>query len=236
MNIYVRNITRGLLVPITFGLIATAPPPAASAEPSSIRQRVDIRTASELVAKNRLKSPISSASPMARIEARSEFRRIRLSGYGSPSFSESVTVQDGSRSIISVPLSGASLVSGSNVTLVYDSGKLVDYYEVIYAAMDATSGRGIVWRNGAIVFDKVATDDGTVVDPSTPLNVKTFSLSKFNKCLANQGIAAWAVALAGVICGAGCAATFGMACALCFAGISFISGGVIALCLGKAQQ
>lgn len=231
-----KRLARALFLPITFGLIAILPPSTASATTHGASQMVDVRAAAEQLTASHAKDRVRTAAASVRDSARADLARVRLSGFGTPVYSDTVALQDGSRSLVSVPLVGADFATGSNATLVYDSGKLVDYFEVVYVALDAHSGRAIVWHNGAIIFDKVATNDGTITDPSTPLKVKSFSYDKFQKCLNQHGVAAWAVSLAAVICGMGCTATFGMACALCFAGISFIAGGTIALCLGKAQQ
>ena len=58
-------------------------------------------------------------------------------------------------------------------------------------------------------------------------------LSKFNDCLASQGIAAWAITAASIACGALGPTPAGVAC---MHGLSFLTGGVIGYCFEKALR
>lgn len=232
-----RALTTILTALVALSLMTAGSPPAV-AETSPGSQRIDSRSAAESVLRGtnkRAAMPQVGQSHAVQV-ARAALPALRLSGNGEVAVGRSVGFRDGDLQYISSPLLGSDLLDASNVTIVLDSsGRIADYYETIFVPMDANSGRVVIWHRGEIAFDKVATNDGVIADPAQPLQV-SFSWSKFNKCLASQGIASWAITAITAACSALCVATVGAGCALCISAAALVGGSTLAFCLGKAQQ
>lgn len=129
-----------------------------------------------------------------------------------------------------------NLLAESGYSVFFDtSGKVVASGEMILDQITEYSGRIAVWQDGTKLVDKV------VEDPNRPQQVEpgqaqtAFSWDKLNSCLANAGIAAWAITAIGVACGAACAATVGIGCIVCATAISGIAGSTIGTCVGQAM-
>ncbi|MFF2154352.1 hypothetical protein ACFVVQ_03480 [Paenibacillus chitinolyticus] len=106
----------------------------------------------------------------------------------------------------------------------------------------------VVHNNDQVVFDALLQENGSVESGFAILSDNTkqeFSKSTvapkgwwscFNNCLASQGVAAWAITVVSTMCGVACAATFGIGCAICFGGITVVSGSVVGYCSGTCQK
>ncbi len=129
-----------------------------------------------------------------------------------------------------------NLLEESGYSVFFDtSGKVVASGEIVLNQITEYSGRITMWQDGAKLVDTV------VEDPNRPQQLEpgqaqtSFSWNRLNSCLANAGIAAWAITAIGVACGAACAATAGIGCIICATAVSGIAGGTIGTCVGKAM-
>nr|WP_300145858.1 hypothetical protein [Propionicimonas sp.] len=228
----------GVAVSLSLAVVTAQPTAAHPRLPASPMSRIDVRSAAVDLQKK--VEQRDSRQHLRRSEAvrtlKAAYPRLALSGFGEVAINQATGYLDHSTRIISAPVVGGNLMLGSNVTVfVGPDGNLIDSYEILFVPMDENSGRTVIWRAGTIVFDKVTTNDGSVLDPTDPVNVG-FSLSKFNKCLASQGIAAWVVTAITAACSVACAATVGTGCAVCIIALALVAGPTLALCLGRAQQ
>ncbi len=129
-----------------------------------------------------------------------------------------------------------NLLAESGYSVFFDaSGRVVASGEIVLNQITEYSGRITMWQDGGKLVDTV------VEDPSRPQQVEpgqtqaAFSWDKLNSCLANAGIAAWAITAIGVACGAACVATVGIGCIICATAVSGIAGTTIGTCVGQAM-
>ncbi|MDY0404030.1 hypothetical protein P5G51_000105 [Virgibacillus sp. 179-BFC.A HS] len=76
-------------------------------------------------------------------------------------------------------------------------------------------------------------DQNAVAKFIQPVKVEAGFWSKFNKCLADKGVAAWAITSLSIVCGAACVGTAGAGCAACLVGAGLLTEGVVTYCLAK---
>jgi len=158
---------------------------------------------------------------------------------------------DDGKTLIRLPaLTGQGVVAPSSLNLFLDgSGQRLVVIETAFVENSATSGSARIWTDGKVTFDK-SIDLSPVMDnknseaavtdaPVTTADdgyVKGDWWGNLNKCLNNQGIAAWAAALLAAACGAACVVTAGAGCIACLVVLTGGTSGVIGSCIAQANM
>lgn len=124
-----------------------------------------------------------------------------------------------------LPMVG-QIEKGSSYSLVYSTdGDLVRTIETQFIDVDEEFGNVKAWLDGNLLVDERIEKES---------QFQTYSFwSCMNDCLADQGIAAWALAGLGILCGALCAVTFGTGCVICIQGSGLVFATTIDYCLGQ---
>ncbi|WP_010493135.1 hypothetical protein [Paenibacillus elgii] len=149
--------------------------------------------------------------------------------------------------LVYYPIKGAE--KDSKYYMIFNNkGEFLEDILMLGLKNEDSTIHSVAQKNNQVIFDAQIREDGMIESGYAilPNNVKKeFSKSTvtpegwwscFNNCLAAQGVAAWAVAIVGTMCGIACAATFGIGCAICFGGISVVSGSVVGYCSGTCQK
>ncbi|WP_243791077.1 hypothetical protein [Saccharopolyspora gloriosae] len=131
----------------------------------------------------------------------------------------------------------------SALTVLFDKqGNLAHTIETKIARVSETSVRFQIWKDGDPAFDMVLDEHGPHLTdgadwgkPSAqPITAQGFSWTKFNDCLAAQGIRWTVVVFVGIACAVACGATFGTACAICIAAEGGTSIATVYRCASQA--
>lgn len=129
-----------------------------------------------------------------------------------------------------------NLLAQSGYTMFFDkSGNVVARGEIVLEQITDTSGRVSMWQDGTKLLDRIVDDPNSSVNGKSGQAEIVFSWDRLNSCLANAGIASWAITAIGIACGAACAATVGIGCIVCATAVSGIAGTTIGTCVGQAM-
>lgn len=124
-------------------------------------------------------------------------------------------------------------------------GKIKNYDEIVIIGDDQKYTTEVtVYKDGLLMgnekqqltkehFEKSVSINQNDDEIST-MGIKSW-FSKFNKCLASQGIAAWVITSISIACGFACG-TLTPACAACLVGAGLITEGVVTWCIGVASR
>lgn len=135
----------------------------------------------------------------------------------------------------------------SHLAVTFKDGEYDSYMELSIVGNDVNyTSEIIVYQNGALIGQEVAeltadhfnqnvNQSGELLGENVAqANGFTDWFSRFNDCLASQGIAGWIVTSISIACGFSCGSPV-PACTACLVGAALVTEGVVVWCIGIAS-
>jgi hypothetical protein len=183
--------------------------------------------------------------------------KINLKTGGKLDFSNfNVKTFDGNNAAVYLPIKYKNIKKELNVSyfvIVFDENGNQAYYnetkiigdDVNYTAEVEVYNDGNLAKKEHLELEKedftTASDNEKVANGNSlssffkPIKASAGFWSDFNKCLADKGIAAWAITAMSIGCGLACAGTLGAGCVPCLLGLGLITEGVVSYCVFKVR-
>ncbi len=140
------------------------------------------------------------------------------------------------------PIIGAAEKDSNYIIIFNQDGKLVEDYLLLGLKNPKGNINSIVRKNDKVIIDAIINNEGDIISgykitdngkkQYLTSEVKPMFWSCFNACLANQGIASWAIATLGIICAVACVGTVGLACYGCLLAADIVAGSTVGYCVG----
>jgi hypothetical protein len=174
--------------------------------------------------------------------------QLRSEALSDPTVSDGAIIDDARTSVLKVGagyvvrsgLGGDGVDRLSSRSVVFDAdGAKTGTVEYLFRADGAGGGSLDVFQDGEHRYGQSisASDaDRTVHAAQNELRGANDFWQRLNSCLANQGVASWAVALIAGACAAVCFFTAGLGCAACIGAVIGFPSGVIGSCVVHANS